>query len=127
MKIQLTIGKIARKFALSGVIWVSALVVISLPALAEERLVHGQVTKVVPITKTQIEKQISTACHHPKPSTNHGLEALLSWDLLYDCNTMTATEVVTGYEVFYRWDNRTYSRTMTQYPGKTIPLMLSVD
>ncbi len=105
----------------------SALSLISPHALAEERVVHGKVVKVVPITETQTPQQTRTACHLPKPVIYSGLSALLDWDLLHDCDLMSAAKVVTGYQVFYQWDNRTYSRTMNQHPGASVRLLLTVD
>ncbi len=105
----------------------SALSLISPHAMTEERVVRGKVVKVVPITETQTTQQTRTNCNHRKPATNSGLGALLGWDLLHDCDMMSATKVVTGYQVFYQWDDRTYSRTMSQHPGATVRLLLSVD
>ena len=105
----------------------SALSLISPHALAEERVVHGKVVKVVPITETQTTQQTQTTCHHRKPAINSGLSALLDWDLLRDCNLISGAKVVTGYQVFYQWDNRTYSRTMNQHPGASVRLLLTVD
>ncbi len=105
----------------------SVLSLISPHALAEERVVRGKVVKVVPITETQTTQKTRTTCNHRKPATNSGLSALLGWDLLHDCDMMSATKVVTGYQVFYEWDDRTYSRMMNQRPGATVRLLLTVD
>ncbi len=110
--------------------WLSFATVLCLSsqyAVAEERVVRGKVVKVVPITETITRERSSTTCNYPKPTANSGLSALIGWDLLHGCDSTTSTDVVTGYRVFYKWDNRTYTRTMIERPGATIPLLLTVD
>jgi uncharacterized protein YcfJ len=61
-----------------------------------------------------------------KPSA--GLSATLRWDLGISCATKRiASEQISGYRVFYRWDNRVYSQVMDRNPGTTIPLSVSLD
>ena len=112
-------------------LWINFASMLSLTsslAVAEERVVRGEVVKVVPITETVTSRQTPTTCSYPKPTANSSLSALLAWDLLDDCNAVPITDIVTtGYRVFYKWDDRTYSRTMAERPGETIPLLLTVD
>ncbi len=59
---------------------------------------------------------------------NASLAELLAWDLGLRCRTeLVSSGTVTGYRVFYRWDDRVYSRVMTARPGDTIPLRIRVD
>ena len=37
------------------------------------------------------------------------------------------SSTVTGYRVFYRWDDRVYSQVMASTPGATIPLKVRID
>lgn len=96
-------------------------------AAAEERVVRGNVVKVVPITRAAAQPSDIAACARPKPAVSAGLGALLDWDLMNGCTARPSTKVVTGYRVFYRWDDRTYSRTMAKRPGATVPLLVTID
>ncbi len=123
MNIQLTRSSTCGLFMLT---LASTLFFISPDVLAEERVIYGEVVKVIPITERRTAQRTNLSCNQPKPSRNSGLGALLGWDLLHECDT-SSEDVVTGYQVFYKWDDRTYSRTMTTYPGTTVPLLLTVD
>ncbi len=117
-------------FLTCGVVWLSfatTLLLTSQYAVAEARVVRGKVVKIVPITETITRKRTGTTCKYPKPTTYSGLTALIGWDLRHNCDTIRSTEVVTGYQVFYQWDDRTYTRTMSERPGATVPLLLTVD
>ena len=130
-------GALARGFA--ALTFASALTLITPQVLAEERVVSGKVVKVVPIIETQAahkmqaahemqpSQRTGTTCSHPKPATHSALSLLIGWDLLHDCDGLPETEVITGYQVFYEWDERIYSRRMIQHPGATVTLLLTVD
>lgn len=57
-----------------------------------------------------------------------GLTRILAWDLGLNCRTerIGSTEI-TGYRVFYRWDDRVYSQVMASAPGATIGLTVRLD
>jgi uncharacterized protein YcfJ len=57
-----------------------------------------------------------------------GLAETLRWDLGVSCTSKRIpTTEISGYRVFYRWDNRVYSHVMDRRPGATIPLTVSLD
>jgi hypothetical protein len=57
-----------------------------------------------------------------------GLGATLRWDLGISCSThRVPSDEITGYRVFYRWDNRVYSQIMDRNPGAHIALTVSLD
>jgi hypothetical protein len=91
--------------------------------LAGELRVQAPVVEVEPISAppTRVEY-----CDD-KPS-NASLARTLAWDLGLDCRTEEVTSgAITGYRVFYRWDDRVYSQVMASRPGATIPLKIRVD
>ncbi len=86
---------------------------------AEERIVQANVVEVVPLT------QVADTCRLPKPVESigvAGLGALLEWDLQTKCSA-----TITGYRIYYTWDNRTYSRVSRTRPDATLPILLTVD
>lgn len=105
---------------------VLTLCVILLPvyAMATERVVWGNVTKVESVRETYTVKP-AVACDVTKPARSQGLVELLSWDLQTQCATRETSQV-TGYRVEYRWDGRTYTQTMDEHPGTRIPLLLKL-
>ncbi|HEY5647357.1 MAG TPA: hypothetical protein VIS76_15510 [Pseudomonadales bacterium] len=94
------------------------------PAFAGSLTVQAPVVDVQPVTAPPTEVQ---RCDD-KPDHGRGLAATLAWDMGFNC-TMERIESgrITGYRVFYRWDDRVYSRVMAQSPGATIPLSVRVD
>ena len=92
---------------------------ISSAGYAEQRVVQANVVEVVPLT------QVSHTCGLPKPTEPigiAGLVALLEWDLQPAC-----AATITGYRVYYTWDDRTYSRISKTRPDATLPILLTVD
>ena len=93
------------------------------PIQAGEFRVEAPVVDVEPITAPA---QVVEHCDD-KP-TDSNLSALLAWDLGLNCRTeRVESREVTGYRVFYRWDDRVYSQVMASAPGATIPLKVSID
>ena len=91
---------------------------------AGELRVNAPVVNVEPVLAppTQIEECPA------KPSHSAGLIATLQWDLAVHCRLRTvASDTISGYRVFYEWDNRTYSRIMSTEPSGTIVLNVSID
>ena len=86
-----------------------------------ERQVWGEVTQVVPITRP-VSTPLPPQCTGPRPR-NADLVSLLSWDLNPDCMATHSSETV-GYQVSYRWDDRSYSVKLPEHPGTRIPLTL---
>jgi hypothetical protein len=90
---------------------------------AGELRVHAPVVEVEPISAPPTRVEYCS----DKPS-NGSLARTLAWDLGLDCRTeQIASKAITGYRVFYRWDDRVYSQVMASRPGATIPLRIRVD
>ena len=59
---------------------------------------------------------------------NEFLAQTLAWDLGMNCREeVLDSGAITGYRVFYRWDDRVYSQVMASAPGATIPLTVRLD
>lgn len=59
---------------------------------------------------------------------NGSLSQTLAWDLGLNCRVENIeSAAVTGYRVFYRWDDRVYSQVMAAAPGSTIGLTIRLD
>ena len=92
-------------------------------AAAGEFQVRAPVVDVEPITEPAMEVE-----HCADRPSGTSLSATLAWDLGLDCRQETiASDRVTGYRVFYRWDDRVYSQVMSAAPGATIALKVRVD
>jgi len=97
-------------------------VALSLNSHAGELRVNAPVVNVEAISGPE---QLVEVCPE-KPDT--GLTDTLRWDLGISCSTRrVASEQISGYRVFYRWDNRIYSQVMDRDPGETIALSVSLD
>ena len=91
--------------------------------LAGEFQVRAPVVDVEPITEPAMEVE-----HCADQPSAHTLSATLAWDLGLNCQKETiASDRVTGYRVFYRWDDRVYSQVMSAAPGATVALKVRVD
>ena len=63
-----------------------------------------------------------------RPAASAGLTAMLAWDLGVSCTIERRPAAgASGYRVFYRWDDRVYSRVMATAPGATVPLKVRLD
>ncbi len=91
---------------------------------AAELSVSAPVVDVQPITAPAVDVE---RCD-PRPGTAAGLTALMAWDLGLRCRTeRVQSSTITGYRVFYRWDDRVYSQVMASAPGPTVPLTVRLD
>ena len=89
---------------------------------AGELRVSAPVVNVEPIASP--DRVVETCPAKPA----NGLGATLRWDLGISCSThRVPSDEITGYRVFYRWDNRVYSQIMDRNPGASIALTVSVD
>lgn len=105
-----------------ALLFLTAVLVSSLSAAGELR-VRAEVVDVEPISAppTRIER-----CDD-KP-VNGSLAQTLAWDLGLNCREeVQDSGAITGYRVFYRWDDRVYSQVMASAPGATIPLKVRID
>jgi len=102
----------------------AALAIPATAAFAGSLTVQAPVVDVQPVTEPAREVQRCDA----KPDESRGLAATLAWDLGLNCRTeRIESGRVTGYRVFYRWDDRVYSRIMASSPGDTVPLSVRLD
>ena len=91
---------------------------------AGELRVQAPVIDVEPLTEPAMEMEY---CDQ-RPADGSSLADLLAWDLGLNCRTeRIESAIVTGYRVFYRWDDRVYSQVMSSAPGNTIPLKVRLD
>ena len=113
----------AALFVLFGLILMTGLLLFGQPASAGELRVQAPVVDVEAINAPPVRVE-----HCADKPANASLSDVLAWDLGLRCRTeMVASEAVTGYRVFYRWDDRVYSQVMTSRPGDTVPLKVRVD
>lgn len=102
----------------------AALMIGTTPVFAGSLTVQAPVVDVQPVTEPAREIQRCDG----KPDRSRGLAARLAWDLGLNCRTeRVESGRVTGYRVFYRWDDRVYSQVMASSPGDTIPLHVRLD
>jgi len=101
---------------------------ISSPVMAEEEFVaDADVIHTEPITKTRQRRSLAEECVTAKPRSDD-LVLLLHWDLGTGyCASHKQEQLVTGYRVFYRWDDHVFSQVMTQEPGERIPIRIRLD
>ena len=98
-------------------------VLVGAAASAGELRVQAPVVDVEPISAppTRIE-------HCDDKPLNGSLAQTLAWDLGLNCREeVLDSGAITGYRVFYRWDDRVYSQVMASAPGATIPLKIRID
>jgi len=92
-------------------------------ALAGELRVQAPVVDVEPIKAPAVRVE-----HCADKPANASLAQTLAWDMGLDCRTeQVESGSITGYRVFYRWDDRVYSQVMASRPGSTIPLKVRID
>lgn len=109
---------------LASLLGVAVLLSPVIPVHAGSLTVQAPVVDVQPVTEPAREVQRCDG----KPDESRGLAATLAWDLGLNCRTeRVESGRITGYRVFYRWDDRVYNRVMAQSPGDTIPLNVRLD
>ncbi len=98
-------------------------ILLSSTAAAGELSVRAPVVEVEPI-----RGPAQTVEHCDDKPVNGSLSQTLAWDLGLNCRVETIeSAAVTGYRVFYRWDDRVYSQVMAAAPGPTIGLTIRLD
>lgn len=107
----------------TALLWLGSLA--ALPARAAEMLVEGEVVQVVPLDGAGGVSH--PPCQPPRPAGDPGLIELLEWDLRARCPATAAAQQTAGYQVYYRWDGRTYSRIMDRPPGDTVTLRVRLQ
>lgn len=89
----------------------------------------GELSVRAPVVDVEPIKAASTSVEYcaDKP-VNGTLSQILAWDLGLNCRVeRVESSAITGYRVFYRWDDRVYSQVMAAAPGATIPLTVRLD
>jgi len=101
---------------------------LSSPAAAQEEFVaNAEVIRSEPITEMHPQRALSEECSGTKP-TGADLIDLLHWDLGTGyCVAYQQQSRITGYRVFYQWDEHVFSQVMAQQPGNMIPVRVRVD
>lgn len=91
--------------------------------LAGELRVEAPVVDVEAISAPPVRVE-----HCDDKPVNASLSRVMAWDLGLGCRTeLVSSDTITGYRVFYRWDDRVYSQVMASRPGATIPLTVRID
>jgi uncharacterized protein YcfJ len=95
--------------------------------LAQEHFVaSADVVRSEPIVQSHQRRVLSDQCA-TKPAQPDLLN-LLYWDLgTGPCADVIEEERITGYRVYYRWDDHVFSQLMAQQPGDQIPIRVSVN
>lgn len=114
----------SRTVALSAALLLAqGLMLTSTQALAGELRVQAPVVDVEAISAPPMRVE-----HCDDKPVNVSLAQVMAWDLGLNCRTeLVSSDAITGYRVFYRWDDRVYSQVMASRPGPTIPLKVRVD
>ncbi len=95
-------------------------------ASAAEFYDNARVVRSEPIMRIEAHRRLSEDCLGGKPQTDNLIE-LLNWDLgTGHCELIERTETITGYRVFYQWDNQMFSQVLTEPPGDTIPVRVDL-
>ncbi len=88
---------------------------------------RAQVIRSEPITRIDEYRHLSEDCLGGKPQTDNLVE-ILDWDLGTGlCERLERIETITGYRVFYRWDNQMFSQVLLEDPGETIPVRVVLN
>jgi hypothetical protein len=96
-------------------------------ASAAEFYDEARVVRSEPITRIDQHRRLAEDCLGGKPQTDNLIE-LLNWDLgTGHCEQIERTETITGYRVFYKWDNQMFSQVLPDAPGDTIPIRVDLN
>jgi len=96
------------------------------PAFSAEFYDKAEVIRTEPLTRIERNRHLAVECFN-KPETNDLVE-LLHWDLgTGHCSVEETTEIITGYRVYYQWDNQVFSHVVAERPGSHIPVRVEVN
>lgn len=108
--------------------FISLLILSSLilkPAYADEFYDKAEVIRTEPLTKIEHKSHLAYECYS-KPETDDLVE-LLHWDLGTGyCSVEETTETITGYRVYYQWDDQVLSHVVAKPPGSFIPVRVEI-
>jgi hypothetical protein len=115
------------KLLLSAVVGLVLLMASTIPiANAAEFIAEAEVIRSEPIFRVSQRRSLAPECA-VKPS-ERDLVTLLNWDLgTGRCAAYQRDRTITGYRVFYRWDDRVFSQEMQRKPGEWIPVSVRID
>lgn len=110
------------------VLTIALLLYISSASMAAEVFVaDAEVIRTEPIIKMRQQRSLAQECVTAKPKSAD-LVVLLHWDLGTGyCASYAQEELITGYRVFYRWDDHVFSQVMAQQPGARIPVRVRLE
>ena len=95
-------------------------------AFSAEFYDKAEVIRTEPLTTIEHNRHLAYECFN-KPDTND-LVALLHWDFgSGHCSVEETTETITGYRVYYRWDDQVFSHVMAEHPGGYIPVRVEIE
>lgn len=96
------------------------------PVFSAEFYDTAEVIRNEPITRIEHNRHLAPECL-TKPETDDLVE-LLHWDLgTGHCSIEETTETITGYRVYYQWDDRLFSQVMAEQPGSHIQLRITLE
>ncbi len=107
----------------------TALALLLVALLTSSLASAGELRVQAPVVDVETISAPPTRIEHcdDKP-LNGSLAQTLAWDLGLNCREeVLDSGAITGYRVFYRWDDRVYSQVMAAAPGATIPLRIRID
>ncbi len=101
---------------------------VSFASMAEEVFIaDAEVVYTEPIIKLHRQRSLAQECVAAKPRSTD-LIVLLHWDLGTGyCASHKQEERITGYRVFYRWDDHIFSQVMAQQPAGRIPVRVQIE
>ncbi|MBQ74971.1 MAG: hypothetical protein CMQ20_08100 [Gammaproteobacteria bacterium] len=95
------------------------------PAYPAEFFDEAEVLRSEPLTTIRHSRHLAYECFN-RPETDDLIE-LLHWDLgTGHCSVEETTETITGYRVYYEWDDQVLSHVMSEVPGSHIPVRVEV-
>jgi uncharacterized protein YcfJ len=102
------------------------ILIAGLPAFPAEFFDTAVVVRSEPVTRIDRNRRLADACLS-KPETDN-LLTLLHWDLgTGNCIVEETTETITGYRVYYQWQDQVFSQMMAERPGTYIPVRVEIN
>ena len=105
---------------------IALILLLSNTAFSAEFYDKAEVIRTEPLTRIEHNRRLAVECFS-KPETNDLVE-LLHWDLgTGHCSVEETTETITGYRVYYQWDDQVFSHVVAERPGHYIPVRVEVN
>ena len=99
---------------------------LSKTALSAEFYDKAEVLRTEALTRIEHNRHLAVECFS-KPETDDLVE-LLHWDLgTGHCSVEETTETITGYRVYYQWDDQVFSHVVAERPGNYVPVRVEVN